>query len=164
EIACRVIRTAKRLGLRTIAIYYDADRDALHVKLADEPVHIGGAAPRDSYLNIERIVAACRATGAEAGHPGQRFLSENPARAAARPAAGIVFVGPPARDIEAMGDKITSKKLAAKAGVATVPGHLGLVADADEAVKVASQIGYPVMLKASAGGGGKGMRIAWSDA
>src|SRR6188472_3034096 len=130
EIACRVIRTAKRLGIRTIAVYSDADREALHVKLADEAVHIGGSAARDSYLSIEKIVAACKATGAEAVHPGYGFLSENANFAAALEAAGIIFVGPPVKAIEAMGDKITSKKIAAAAGVSTVPGHMGLIADA----------------------------------
>ena len=164
EIACRVIRTARRLGLRTIAVYSDADREALHVKLADEAVHIGGSAARDSYLSIEKIIQACKQTGAEAVHPGYGFLSENPLFAAALKQAKIIFVGPPVNAIEAMGDKITSKKLAAEAGVSTVPGHMGLIADAKEAVKIARQVGYPVMIKASAGGGGKGMRIAWNDA
>ncbi|MBN9304674.1 MAG: acetyl/propionyl-CoA carboxylase subuit alpha [Devosia sp. 67-54] len=164
EIACRVIRTAKRMGIRTIAVYSDADREALHVKLADEAVHIGGSAARDSYLSIEKIVAACKATGAEAVHPGYGFLSENADFAAALDQNGIIFVGPPAGAVEAMGDKITSKKLAAAAGVSTVPGHMGLIADAAEAVQIARQVGYPVMIKASAGGGGKGMRIAWTDA
>jgi propionyl-CoA carboxylase alpha chain len=164
EIACRVIKTAKLLGIRTIAVYSDADAQALHVKLADEAVHIGGSAAKDSYLSIEKIVGACKATGAEAVHPGYGFLSENPAFAQALEKAGIVFVGPPATAIEAMGDKITSKKIAAEAGVSTVPGHMGLIADADEAVKIAKKIGYPVMIKASAGGGGKGMRIAHDDA
>ncbi|WP_439602494.1 acetyl-CoA carboxylase biotin carboxylase subunit [Devosia sp.] len=164
EIACRVIRTAKRMGIRTIAVYSDADRDAVHVKLADEAVHIGGSAARDSYLSIDKIVAACKATGAEAVHPGYGFLSENPAFAAALEAENIIFVGPPVKAIEAMGDKITSKKLAAAAGVSTVPGHMGLIADAEEAVTISRSIGYPVMIKASAGGGGKGMRIAHTDA
>src|SRR5690349_18330590 len=164
EIACRVIKTARRMGIRTIAVYSDADRDAVHVKLADEAVHIGGSAARDSYLSIDKIVGACKATGAQAVHPGYGFLSENPAFAAALEAAGIVFVGPPVKAIEAMGDKITSKKLAAGAGVSTVPGHMGLIADADTAVKIAKKVGYPVMIKASAGGGGKGMRIAHTDA
>ncbi len=164
EIACRVIRTAKRMGIRTIAVYSDADRDALHVKLADEAVHIGGSAARESYLSIERIVAACKQTGAEAVHPGYGFLSENAAFPTALAKEGIIFVGPPPAAIEAMGDKITSKKLAAEAGVSTVPGHMGLIADADEAVTISRSIGYPVMIKASAGGGGKGMRIAFSDA
>src|SRR6218665_1651057 len=164
EIACRVIKTAKKLGIRTIAVYSDADRDAQHVKLADEAVHIGGSAARDSYLSIEKIVAACKATAAEAVHPGYGFLSENPVFAAALEKEGIIFVGPPVKAIEAMGDKITSKKIAAEAGVSTVPGHMGLIADADEAVKISQSVGYPVMIKASAGGGGKGMRIAWNDA
>ena len=164
EIACRVIKTAKRMGIRTIAVYSDADREALHVRMADEAVHIGGAAARDSYLSIEKIVAACKQTGAEAVHPGYGFLSENPAFAAALEKNGILFVGPPVKAIEAMGDKITSKKLAAEAGVSTVPGHMGIIKDAVEAVKIARQVGYPVMIKASAGGGGKGMRIAHNDA
>jgi len=164
EIACRVIKTAKRMGIRTVAVYSDADANALHVRLADEAVHIGGSAARDSYLSIDKIVAACRATGADAVHPGYGFLSENADFAAALEAAGVIFVGPPVKAIEAMGDKITSKKLAAAAGVSTVPGHMGLIADAEEAVTIARQIGYPVMIKASAGGGGKGMRIAHSDA
>jgi propionyl-CoA carboxylase alpha chain len=164
EIACRVIKTAKRMGIRTIAVYSDADREALHVRMADEAVHIGGSAARDSYLSIERIVAACRVSGAEAVHPGYGFLSENPAFAATLKKEKIIFVGPPVKAIEAMGDKITSKKIAAKAGVSTVPGHMGLIRDAAEAVKIAKEIGYPVMIKASAGGGGKGMRIAWNDA
>ena len=164
EIACRVIRTAKRLGIRTIAVYSDADRDALHVKMADEAVHIGGSAARDSYLSIDRIIAACKQTGAAAVHPGYGFLSENAEFAAALERNGIIFVGPPAKAVEAMGDKITSKKIAAAAGVSTVPGHMGLIADADEAVTIARKVGYPVMIKASAGGGGKGMRIAWTDA
>ena len=164
EIACRVIRTAKRMGIRTIAVYSDADRAALHVKLADEAVHIGGSAARDSYLSIDKIIAACKRTNADAVHPGYGFLSENAEFAAALDAAGIIFVGPPAKAVEAMGDKITSKKLAAAAGVSTVPGHMGLIADADEAVTIARQLGYPVMIKASAGGGGKGMRIAHDDA
>src|SRR3569833_1100693 len=164
EIACRVIKTAKRMGLRTIAVYSDADREALHVKLADEAVHIGGSAARDSYLSIDKIIAACKQSGAEAVHPGYGFLSENAEFAAALDKNGIIFVGPPASAVEAMGDKITSKKLAAEAGVSTVPGHMGLIADAGEAVTIARQVGYPVMIKASAGGGGKGMRIAWTDA
>ena len=122
------------------------------------------AAARDSYLSIDKIVAACKATGAEAVHPGYGFLSENPAFAAALEAENIIFVGPPVKAIEAMGDKITSKKLAAAAGVSTVPGHMGLIADAEEAVTISRSIGYPVMIKASAGGGGKGMRIAHTDA
>ena len=163
EIACRVIKTARKLGIPTVAVYSDADREALHVKLADEAVHIGPSPAKDSYLQIDRIIAACKATGAEAVHPGYGFLSENAKFAEALEAAGIIFVGPPVKAIEAMGDKITSKKLAAAAGVSTVPGHMGLIADADEAATIAAQIDYPVMIKASAGGGGKGMRIAWND-
>ncbi|WP_375450626.1 biotin carboxylase N-terminal domain-containing protein [uncultured Devosia sp.] len=164
EIACRVIKTAKRMGIATVAVYSDADREALHVRMADEAVHIGASAAQDSYLSIDKIIAACRETGAEAVHPGYGFLSENPKFAEALEVAGITFVGPPVKAIEAMGDKITAKKLAAAAGVSTVPGHMGLIADADEAVTIARQVGYPVMIKASAGGGGKGMRIAFDDA
>jgi len=164
EIACRVIKTAKKLGIATVAVYSDADADALHVKMADEAVHIGPAPSSQSYIVIDRILEAIRKTGADAVHPGYGFLSENAAFAEALETAGITFIGPPVGAIMAMGDKITSKKLAAEAGVSTVPGHMGLIADADEAVKIASEIGYPVMIKASAGGGGKGMRIAWSDA
>jgi propionyl-CoA carboxylase alpha chain len=164
EIACRVIKTAKRMGIRTIAVYSDADAQALHVRMADEAVHIGGSAARDSYLSIDKIIAACKASKAEAVHPGYGFLSENPLFAAALDKAGIIFVGPPVKAIESMGDKITSKKLAAKAGVTTVPGHMGIIKDGAEAVKIARQVGYPVMIKASAGGGGKGMRIANNDA
>ncbi len=163
EIACRVIKTAKLMGIKTVAVYSDADRNALHVKMADEAVHIGPAPAAQSYIVIDKIMEAVRATGAEAVHPGYGFLSENRNFAAALEKEGVVFVGPPSPAIEAMGDKITSKKIAQKAGVSTVPGHMGLIADADEAVKIASQIGYPVMIKASAGGGGKGMRIAWTD-
>src|SRR5690242_2924876 len=141
EIACRVIKTARRMGIRTIAVYSDADRDALHVKMADEAVHIGGSAARDSYLSIDRIIAACKQTGAEAVHPGYGFLSENPAFAAALEKAGIIFVGPPVKAVKAMGDKITSKKLAAEAGVSTVPGHMGLIKDATEAVKISKKVG-----------------------
>ncbi len=164
EIACRVIRTAKRLGIRTVAVYSDADRDALHVREADEAVHIGPAPSSQSYIVIDRVLEAIRRTGADAVHPGYGFLSENAAFAEALEQEGVAFVGPPVKAIEAMGDKITSKKLAAEAGVSTVPGHMGLIGDANEAVRIASGIGYPVMIKASAGGGGKGMRIAWNDA
>ena len=162
EIACRIIRTARRLGIKTVAVYSDADRDALHVDMADEAVPIGPSQAAQSYLDINKIIAAAKTTGAEAVHPGYGFLSENPAFALALEGAGIVFVGPNPKAIEAMGDKIESKKLAAKAKVSTVPGHLGVIKDAKEAVKIADQIGYPVMIKASAGGGGKGMRIAYS--
>jgi propionyl-CoA carboxylase alpha chain len=162
EIACRIIKTARRLGIKTVAVYSEADRDALHVDMADEAVPIGPAAASQSYLDIGKIVAAAKATGAEAVHPGYGFLSENAAFARALGEAGIVFVGPNVKAIEAMGDKIESKKLAAKAKVSTVPGHLGVINSAKEAVKIAEGIGYPVMIKASAGGGGKGMRIAYS--
>jgi len=164
EIACRVMRTAKRMGIATVAVYSDADRDALHVQMADEAVNIGPAPSTESYLNIERIVAACKQTGAEAVHPGYGFLSEKRAFQEALSQAGIVFIGPDAHAIFAMGDKIESKKLAQKAGVSGVPGHLGEIADAAAAVTIAREIGYPVMIKASAGGGGKGMRLARSDA
>ncbi|MBV0913927.1 acetyl-CoA carboxylase biotin carboxylase subunit [Anianabacter salinae] len=163
EIACRVIKTAKKMGIATVAIYSDADRNALHVAMADEAVHIGPAPANQSYIVIDKVMQAIRDTGAEAVHPGYGFLSENPKFAQALEAAGVAFIGPPVGAIEAMGDKITSKKLAQEAGVSTVPGHMGLIADADEAVKIATEIGYPVMIKASAGGGGKGMRIAWDD-
>lgn len=162
EIACRVIKTAKKLGIKTVAVYSDADKNALHVEMADEAVHIGPAPSNQSYIVIDKILDAIRQTGADAVHPGYGFLSENAAFAEALEKAGVTFIGPPVGAIQAMGDKITSKKLAAEAGVSTVPGHMGLIADADEAVKISDQIGYPVMIKASAGGGGKGMRIAWS--
>lgn len=163
EIACRVIKTARKMGIATVAVYSDADRDALHVQMADEAVHIGPAPSSQSYIVIDRILDAIRQTGADAVHPGYGFLSENAAFAAALEKEGVAFIGPPVRAIEAMGDKITSKKIAAEAGVSTVPGHMGLIEDAEEAVRIATKIGYPVMIKASAGGGGKGMRIAWND-
>lgn len=163
EIACRVIKTAKKLGIATVAVYSDADRDAMHVRMADEAVHIGPSPSAQSYIVIDKIIAAIRSTGADAVHPGYGFLSENAAFAEALEKEGVAFMGPPVGAIQAMGDKITSKKLAAEAGVSTVPGHMGLIADADEAVKISGSIGYPVMIKASAGGGGKGMRIAWND-
>ncbi|SEN25806.1 biotin carboxyl carrier protein/biotin carboxylase [Gemmobacter aquatilis] len=163
EIACRVIKSARKMGIKTVAVYSDADRNALHVKMADEAYHIGPPPANQSYIVIDKIMEAIRATGAEAVHPGYGFLSENMNFAAALEAEGVVFVGPPSPAIEAMGDKITSKKLAMEAGVSTVPGYMGLIADADEAVKISGEIGYPVMIKASAGGGGKGMRIAWSE-
>ncbi|MDC7790029.1 acetyl/propionyl/methylcrotonyl-CoA carboxylase subunit alpha [Rhodoplanes sp. TEM] len=161
EIACRVIKTARRMGIETVAVFSDADKDALHVEMADTAVHIGPAPAAQSYLVIEKIVAACKQTGAEAVHPGYGFLSEREAFAAALAEAGIVFIGPNARAIAAMGDKIESKKAAAEAGVSTVPGFLGVIEDDAHAVKIAEEIGYPVMIKASAGGGGKGMRIAY---
>src|SRR6187431_3562681 len=162
EIACRVIKTARRLGIETVAVYSEADRDALHVQMADEAVHIGPPAAAESYLVIERIVEACRQTGAQAVHPGYGFLSEREAFPRALEAAGIMFIGPNPGAIAAMGDKIESKKAAAAAKVSTVPGHLGVIEDETHAVKIADEIGYPVMIKASAGGGGKGMRIAYS--
>ncbi len=160
EIACRVIKTCRRLGIRTVAVYSDADADALHVAMADEAVRIGPPPAALSYLSIEAILDACRRTGAQAVHPGYGFLSERAAFARALEAAGITFVGPPVSAIEAMGDKIESKRLARAAGVSTVPGTLDAIADPDEARRIAREIGYPVMVKASAGGGGKGMRIA----
>ena len=164
EIACRVIRTARRMGIKTVAVYSDADADALHMREADEAVRIGPPPSAESYLKIERIVAACLETGAEAVHPGYGFLSEKAEFAAALAKHGIVFIGPDPRAIGAMGDKIESKKLAREAGVSTVPGYLDVIPDAGAAVKIARDIGYPVMIKASAGGGGKGMRIARNDA
>src|SRR6266481_539409 len=162
EIACRIIKTARRMGIETVAVYSEADRDALHVEMADDAVLIGPPAATESYLSMERIIEACSKTGAQAVHPGYGFLSEREAFPRALEAAGIVFIGPNAGAIAAMGDKIESKKAAAKANVSTVPGHLGVIGDAKHAVKIAEQIGYPVMIKASAGGGGKGMRIAHS--
>ncbi|MBM3505146.1 MAG: acetyl/propionyl/methylcrotonyl-CoA carboxylase subunit alpha [Alphaproteobacteria bacterium] len=164
EIVCRVIRTAKRLGIATVAVYSDADAGALHVEMADEAVRIGPPPAAQSYLSIEAILAAIRQTGADAVHPGYGFLSEREAFVEALERAGVAFIGPTAKAIAAMGDKIESKKLAKAAGVSTVPGYLGVIADAAEAVKIARDIGYPVMIKASAGGGGKGMRIAHNDA
>jgi len=164
EIACRVIKTARKMGIKTVAIYSDADVDALHRDMADEAVHIGPAPAAQSYLVIDKVIAAAKATGAEAIHPGYGFLSENAAFAEALAAAGIAFIGPNVAAIRAMGDKIESKKFAAKARVNTVPGTLGVIADAAEALRIAEEIGYPVMIKASAGGGGKGMRIARSAA
>src|SRR5258708_8230685 len=164
EIACRVIKTARRMGIKTVAVYSEADRDALHVELADDAVLIGPPAAAESYLLIDRIVEACKKTGAEAVHPGYGFLSEREAFPRALNDAGIVFIGPNPGAIAAMGDKIESKKAAAKAKVSTVPGHLGVIEDDRHAVRIADEIGYPVMIKASAGGGGKGMRIARSAA
>src|ERR1700758_3072578 len=164
EIACRVIKTARRLGIATVAVYSEADRDALHVEMADEAVPIGPPPAADSYLVIDKIVAACRRAGAEAVHPGYGFLSEREAFPKALAAAGIVFIGPNPSAIAAMGDKIESKKAAARAKVSTVPGHLGVISDQRHAVAIAEEIGFPVMIKASAGGGGKGMRVAHSKA
>jgi len=160
EIACRVIRTARRMGIGTVAVYSDADRDALHVARADEAVPIGASPASESYLDGGKIIEACKRTGAEAVHPGYGFLSENAAFVRDLEREGIVFIGPGMEAIEAMGDKIASKQLAREAGVNIIPGHDGVVADAARAARIAADIGYPVMLKASAGGGGKGMRIA----
>src|SRR3954462_14482071 len=162
EIACRIIKTARRMGIATVAVYSEANRDALHVEMADQAVPIGPPPAAQSYLLIDKMVEACRATGAEAVHPGYGFLSEREAFPVALQKAGIAFIGPNPKAIAAMGDKIESKKAAAAAKVSTVPGHLGVIEDAKHAVKIAEQIGYPVMIKASAGGGGKGMRVAHS--
>ncbi len=164
EIACRVISSARRMGIATVAVFSDADADALHVAMADEAVHIGPAPAAQSYLDIDRIVSACRQTGAEAVHPGYGFLSERAAFCEALEATGIVFIGPRPKAIRAMGDKIESKKFASEAKVNTVPGYLGEIESADHAEEIAEDVGFPVMIKASAGGGGKGMRIAWSRA
>ena len=163
EIACRVIRSCQKLGINTVAVYSDADRGALHVQMADEAIRLGPAPSAQSYLCIEAMVQACQQTGAEAVHPGYGFLSENRRFAEALGQANIVFIGPPGRAIEVMGDKISAKKRAREAGVATVPGYMGLIGDADQAVRIAADIGYPVMIKASGGGGGKGMRVAYND-
>ncbi|KTT65671.1 acetyl-CoA carboxylase biotin carboxylase subunit [Sphingomonas sanguinis] len=164
EIACRVIRTARAMGIATVAVYSDADAGAPHVRLADEAVRLGPAPAAESYLKAELILAAAKATGADAIHPGYGFLSERESFARACAEAGVAFIGPPPNAIAAMGDKIESKKLAKAAGVNVVPGYLGEIADTEEAVRIASEIGFPVMMKASAGGGGKGMRLAWSEA
>ncbi len=163
EIACRVITTARRMGIATVAVYSDADARSPHVLMADEAVHIGPAPASESYLVPEKIIAACKATGAEAVHPGYGFLSERASFVEALAAEGIAFIGPPASAIAAMGDKIESKKLALKAGVNVVPGFVGEIEDTEHAVRIAGEIGYPVMMKASAGGGGKGMRLAYSE-
>jgi len=162
EIACRIIKSARRMGIKTVAVYSEADRDAVHVAMADEAVLIGPPAAAQSYLLIDKIIDACKQTGAEAVHPGYGFLSEREAFPVALAKNGIVFIGPNPKAIAAMGDKIESKKAAAAAKVSTVPGYLGEIADSIQAMKIADEIGYPVMIKASAGGGGKGMRIAWS--
>ncbi|MEP3265936.1 MAG: biotin carboxylase N-terminal domain-containing protein, partial [Hyphomicrobiales bacterium] len=162
EIACRVIKTATAMGIKTVAVYSEADARAPHVLMADEAVLIGPSVASESYLVIEKIIDACKETGAEAVHPGYGFLSENPLFAKALAAEKIAFIGPNVKAIEVMGDKIESKKFANQAKVSTVPGYLGEIGDADEALKIAKEIGFPVMIKASAGGGGKGMRIARS--
>ena len=163
EIACRVIKTARKMGISTVAVYSDADKNALHVGMADKAVHIGPPAVKQSYLVMDKIIQAAKDTGADAIHPGYGFLSENPEFAKRLKKEKIAFIGPNPHAIVSMGDKLTSKKLAKEAGVSCVPGHMGLIEDAEEAVKISKQIGYPVMIKASAGGGGKGMRIAWND-
>ncbi len=163
EIACRVIKTARRMGIQTVAVYSDADARAPFVKMADEAVHIGPSPAAQSYLIADKIIAACKQTGADAVHPGYGFLSERTSFAEALAAEGIAFVGPPVNAIAAMGDKIESKKLALKAGVNVVPGFVGEIEDTEHAVRISDEIGYPVMMKASAGGGGKGMRLAYSE-
>ena len=163
EIACRVIKTARKMGIKTVAVYSDADKNALHVEMADEAVHIGPPAVNQSYLVMDKIVQAAKDTGADAIHPGYGFLSENPEFAKRLKTEKIAFIGPNPHAIVSMGDKITSKALAKEAGVSCVPGHMDLIEDAEEAVKISQKVGYPVMIKASAGGGGKGMRIAWND-
>jgi len=163
EIACRVIRSARKMGIATVAVYSDADAGALHVEMADEAVRLGPPPAAESYLLGDAIIAACHATGAQAVHPGYGFLSERASFRSACDAAGVVFIGPPASAIAAMGDKIESKKLARAAGVSVVPGFVGEIEDTEHAVRIACEIGYPVMMKASAGGGGKGMRLAWTE-
>ncbi|MGC4252572.1 MAG: acetyl/propionyl/methylcrotonyl-CoA carboxylase subunit alpha [Sphingobium sp.] len=163
EIACRVIRTARKMGIKTVAVYSDADARSPHVLMADEAVHLGPPPAAQSYLLADKIIEACKATGADAVHPGYGFLSERESFRKALDEAGIVFVGPPANAIAAMGDKIESKKLAMEAGVNVVPGYVGVIEDTEHAVKISNEIGYPVMMKASAGGGGKGMRLAYSE-
>ncbi len=163
EIACRVIKTAKKMGIKTVAVYSDADRDARHVELADEAVHIGAPPSRESYLVMDKIIAACKQTGAQAVHPGYGFLSENEEFARRVEEEGIVFIGPKHASIAAMGDKIASKKLAGEAKVNTIPGHNAAIGSAKDAVEIAKRVGYPVMIKASAGGGGKGLRVAFND-
>ena len=164
EIAVRIIKTCRKMGIKTVLVYSDADAGSLACEMADETIHIGPSPAAQSYLIQDKIVDAVRQSGAEAVHPGFGFLSENPVFARRLEAEGITFIGPNPHAIEAMGDKITSKKFAAEAGVSTVPGHMGLIESTEEAVKIANEIGYPVMIKASAGGGGKGIRVAHSDA
>ena len=163
EIACRVIKTAKRMGIKTVAVFSVADRNALHVQMADEAVNIGPPPANQSYIDIEKVISAVKKTNAQAVHPGYGFLSENAKFAKSLFDIGVTFIGPPQNAIESMGDKITSKKIAQEAGVNTVPGYMGVIKDEDEALSISERIGYPVMIKASAGGGGKGMRIAWND-
>ena len=163
EIACRVFKTAKKMNIKTVAVFSDADENALHVSMADEAVYIGASSASESYLSIDKIISACKKTGTNAVHPGYGFLSERAEFCERLAAENIIFIGPPVNAIEAMGDKITSKKIAQEANVSTVPGHMDLIDDAKHAVTISNKIGYPVMIKASAGGGGKGMRIAWND-
>ena len=163
EIACRVFKTAKKMNIKTVAVFSDADENALHVSMADEAVYIGASSASESYLSVDKIISACKKTGANAVHPGYGFLSERAEFCERLAAENIIFIGPPVNAIEAMGDKITSKKIAQEANVSTVPGHMDLIDDAKHAVTISNKIGYPVMIKASAGGGGKGMRIAWND-
>ena len=163
EIACRVFKTAKKMNIKTVAVFSDADENAFHVSMADEAVYIGASSASESYLSIDKIISACKKTGANAVHPGYGFLSERAEFCERLAAENIIFIGPPVNAIEAMGDKITSKKIAQEANVSTVPGHMDLIDDAKHAVTISNKIGYPVMIKASAGGGGKGMRIAWND-
>jgi len=163
EIACRVIKTAKQMGIKTVAVFSDADRNALHVQMADEAVNIGPPPANQSYIDIEKVISAVKKTNAQAVHPGYGFLSENAKFAKSLSDIGVTFIGPPENAIESMGDKITSKKIAQEAGVNTVTGYMGVIKDEDEALSISEKIGYPVMIKASAGGGGKGMRIAWND-
>ena len=163
EIACRVIKTAKQMGIKTVAVFSDADRNALHVQMADEAVNIGPPPANQSYIDIEKVISAVKKTNAQAVHPGYGFLSENAKFAQSLSDIGVTFIGPPQNAIESMGDKITSKKIAQEAGVNTVPGYMGVIKDENEALSISEKIGYPVMIKASAGGGGKGMRIAWND-
>ena len=163
EIACRVIKTARKMGILTVAVYSEADKEARHVELADESVCIGPPASKESYLSADKIIAACKQTGAEAVHPGYGFLSENEAFSKRLEEEGIIFIGPKHYSVAAMGDKIASKKLAIQAKVNVIPGHNEAIATPEEAVKLAKGIGYPVMIKASAGGGGKGLRVAFND-
>ena len=163
EIACRVIKTAKQMGIKTVAVFSDADRNALHVQMADEAVNIGPPPANQSYIDIKKVISAVKKTNAQAVHPGYGFLSENAKFAQSLSDIGVTFIGPPQNAIESMGDKITSKKIAQEAGVNTVPGYMGVIKDENEALCISEKIGYPVMIKASAGGGGKGMRIAWND-
>ena len=163
EIACRVIKTAKQMGIKTVAVFSDADRNALHVQMADEAVNIGPPPANQSYIDIDKVISSVKKTNAQAVHPGYGFLSENAKFAKSLSDIGVTFIGPPQNAIESMGDKITSKKIAQEAGVNTVPGYMGVIKDENEALSISEKIGYPVMIKASAGGGGKGMRIAWND-